>query len=100
MQLGLSAYKANSAKTDDEAKQAWQGIGMGSSAIAGSIAGAKTAAKGAGIEGAKDMNALKATVACIKNSPKAVSKSFKAFTSGEVWTDLGLRNAKGQIIQR
>ncbi len=89
--FGVSAYRAHNATTDEEAKQAWQGIGMGTSIFVGSVTGAKAAAKGAGIEGAEKMNSFKATWACIKNAPKAVGKSFKSFTSGEFLVNLGIK---------
>ncbi len=93
IQLGTSAYKAYTATTDDEAKQAWQGMGTGTSILVGSVAGAKAAAKGAAIEGAENMNHLQATAACIKNSPKALNNSFKSFTSGEFITNLGIQKS-------
>ena len=45
--LGKNAYKAATAKTDQEAEQAWQGMGTGATITAMSIAGVK--AKGAAV---------------------------------------------------
>ncbi len=91
VQFGVSAYKASSATTDEEACQAWQGIGSGTSAIVGSVLGAKSAAKAANIVGADDMNAIEATIACVKNSPKALQNSINSFTGGKVLSNLGLQ---------
>jgi|GEM_PF-2835035 len=90
-QFGKGAYNAYNAKTDEEARQAWQGIGAGTVSIGLSAAGAKTALKTAGIE-TKDMGAVKASIECVKQTPKMIGKSFKAFSSGEYLTNLGLKS--------
>lgn len=77
-----SGYNALTAKTDDEARKAWQGLGLGTTAVAGSIAGSKAALKGAGID-AKNMNVLSATVECFKSVPAQVGKTVSVFKSGE-----------------
>ena len=91
IQFGLSAYKAATAKTDDEAKNAWQGLGAGTTAVVGSVAGAKAAVKAGGIEGAENMNTFQATLACVKNAHKSFSNSLKTFTSGEAFANLGIK---------
>ena len=48
VQTGKGIYKAAKAKTDAEAELAWQEIGSGTTALVGSIAGAKGALKVAG----------------------------------------------------
>ncbi len=90
--IGLlkSGYSAMNAKTDDEARKAWQGIGLGSAATIGSIAGSKAALKSAGID-TNGINALKATVQCFKSVPVQVGKSVTAFTSGKAI--LNIKNA-------
>lgn len=87
VQLGVSAYKVKTAKTDEEARQAWQGMGAGTSSIVGSVAGSKAALKGAGVD-TKGMNALTATVECFKQVPNAASKSIGAFTSGQALVNI------------
>lgn len=77
-----SGYNALTAKTDDEARKAWQGLGLGTTVTAGSIAGSKAALKGAGID-TKNMNVLSATVECFKNAPAQIGKSVNIFKSGE-----------------
>lgn len=87
--IGLlkSGYGAINAKTDDEARKAWQGLGLSTTTVAGSMAGSKAALKGAGID-TKGMNFFKATVECFKNVPSQVGKSVTAFTSGEALTNV------------
>lgn len=87
IQLGSSVYKASTATTDEEAKQAWQGIGAGTSSIGMSVAGSKSALKGAGIN-TNGMNPLTATAECFKQVPSATSKSIGAFTSGQALTNI------------
>ena len=88
--VGYGAYKAATADTDAEAKQAWETMGNGTFALAASVAGAKpalNAASKAGVtsaQGAKNMNAFKATVQAFKSTPEALKMS-------------GL-NAKGNIL--
>ena len=93
IQLGSAVCKATAATTDDEARSAWQGIGAGTSALVGSVIGAKTAAKGAKIANAENMNPIEATIACIKNTPNSINKSLKSFTSGEFLVNLRLKKA-------
>ena len=88
--VGYGAYKAATADTDAEAKQAWETMGNGTFALAASVAGAKpalNAASKAGVtsaQGAKNMNAFKATVQAFKSTPEALKMS-------------GL-NAKGNVL--
>lgn len=87
--IGLlkSGYSAINAKTDDEARKAWQELGLSTTTVAGSIAGSKAALKGAGID-TKGMNFLKSTIECFKSTPSQVGKSAAAFASGEALTNI------------
>ncbi len=87
IQLGTSIYKTSKATTDDEARQAYQGIGAGTSAVGMSVLGSKAALKGAGVD-TKGMGFLRATVECFKQVPSSVSKSVGAFTSGQALTNI------------
>lgn len=78
---GYGAYKAATAETDAEAKQAWETIGNGAFAVTTSALGAKAslnAAANAGVtsaKGAGDMNAVEATLAAVKATPEALKVS-------------------------
>ena len=93
-QVVKGAVKAHNAKTDGEAKAAWEEIGGGTATVALSVAGAKAAAKSAaaagvkGFEGAQSMTALQATKACITNAGKSFSASVNTFKSGQAFTNL------------
>ncbi len=87
VQLGISIYKASKATTDEEAKNAWQGIGSGTSNIALSVTGAKASLKAAGVD-TSNMNCLKATVECFKQIPLSIKNSVNAFTSGQALTNI------------
>ena len=89
VQVGKGAYKAATAKTDAEAEAAWQEIGSGTTAIVGSVAGAKGALKSAGAavpEGNAVTSSLKATGECFKiagkGGMKAMSGMAHPFKSG------------------
>ncbi len=79
--IGVGAYKAVTAETDAEAKQAWETIGNGTFAVAASALSAKpslNAAAKAGVTSAqvgKDMNIAQATVQTFKTVPEAVKMS-------------------------
>ncbi|MBS4760376.1 MAG: hypothetical protein KHX03_06730 [Clostridium sp.] len=81
VQVGKGAYKAATAKTDAEAEQAWQEIGSGTTAVVGSIAGAKGALKSAGVavpKGNAITSSLKATGECFKIAGKGMTSGAKA----------------------
>lgn len=82
VQFGKSAYMASKAKTDAEAETAWQGMGAGTSAVAMSVAGAKSALKATGAD-TQGMSAIQATVQCIKQTPQGINGSINAFRSGQ-----------------
>ncbi len=92
IQIARSAYNAATAATDDEARQAWQGMGAGTTAVAGSVAGAKGALKASGVDTA-NMSALEATLQCFKSVPSSIGKSFNAFKTGAALTNI--KNAFG-----
>ena len=96
---GFQAVKgvvgAANAKTDAEAKAAWQSIGAGTGAIALSVAGAKSAAKAGGFY-EEGMSSLQATKACFTNVGKSASASLEAFTSGEAIANLKTAYAGGK----
>lgn len=77
VQLGVSAYKASTAKTDAEAEAAWKGLGAGTTAVGLSVAGAKGALRKTGIiSETTKMNPLQATVKCFKSVPGQIGKGF------------------------
>ncbi len=82
VQLGKGIYNAKNAKTDSQAKKAWESIGSGTFSIGTSVLGAKSSIKAAGIEVADDINMFSATIKCFKELPSSVSKSFKMFKNG------------------
>lgn len=96
VQLTKGTYKASTAKTDEEAKLAWEDIGAGTSGVTLSVVGAKasigSAAKsGVQISGnAEKMSALRATAECFK--PKTIISSSKRttqmLTNGEAKSNL------------
>ncbi|MBQ4114769.1 hypothetical protein IJD34_05140 [bacterium] len=79
--IGVGAYKAATADTDAEAKQAWETIGTGTFAVGASALGAKSAlnqANKAGVtsaQGAKDLSIGKALVQNFKSIPEALKVS-------------------------
>ena len=79
--IAFNGIKAASAKTDAEAKEAWEGVGTGLFATTTSVLGAKSAlqtgAKG-GVEsafGSKSMNPFEALVQCFKATPESIKVS-------------------------
>lgn len=79
--IGVGAYKAISADTDAEAKQAWETIGTGTFTVGASALTAKTALKQAHkagvetIEYADDMDSMTALVKSFKSVPEALKVS-------------------------
>lgn len=74
-QTGKGIYKAATAKTDAEAEAAWQEIGSGATAIAGSVAGAKGALRAAGApipKGNAVTSSLRAAKDCVKITGKGI----------------------------
>ena len=82
-QIGYGIYKASTAETDGEAKQAFETIGNGTFAVTASALSAKgalNAASKAGVSSAntaKDANIIESTVNCFKVAPKAIVQSAK-----------------------
>lgn len=89
VQIGYGAYKAATAETDAEAKQAFETIGNGTFALATSALGAKTAlraASNAGVSGVStDGNVLESLTGCFKATPEAL-KTCGANIKGNVLT--------------
>lgn len=81
IQVGKGIYKQVNAKTDNEAKQAWQDMGSGTFAIGVSAAGAKSSLKAAKVDGAKNMSTIKAIGKCLVDLPKNIKTSFKNISS-------------------
>lgn len=79
VQTGKGIYKAATAKTDAEAEKAWQDIGGGTTAIAGSIAGAKGALKTAG---KVDVSSYHGVTGALKSTGKCFSESGKILRNG------------------
>lgn len=80
-QTGKGVYKAVTAKTDAEAEAAWQEIGSGTTAVFGSVAGAKGALKAAGApipKGNAVTSSLHAAKDCVKIAGKGVFKGGRA----------------------
>ena len=79
--VGIGGYKAATAKTDAEAKQAWETLGNGVFALGASVVSAKSslnAASKGGVtsaQGAKDMSTTKAFLQTFKTLPEAVKMS-------------------------
>ena len=95
VQTGKGVYNAISAKTDAQAEAAWQQIGSGATAIAGSVAGAKGALKSSGAaipEGNAVTSSLKATRDCFKIAGEATLKGAKTlFTQSPIKTAASVR---------
>ncbi len=87
VQLGINAYKASQAKTDDEAKAAWQGMGTGAGIIGGSILGAKKSLQAAKIN-TDNTNAFKATIECFKSLGKNFKNSIDSIKSGQALNNI------------
>lgn len=85
-EVGKGAYKAATAKTDAEAEAAWQTIGSGATAVAGSVAGAKSALKTAKV----DVSSYKGLTGAIK----ATGQSFK-YAYNNTKAGLGYIKANG-----
>ncbi len=81
VQIGKGIYKQVNAKTDNEAKQAWQEMGTGTFTLGVSAAGAKSSLKAAKVDGAKDMSVLKAAGKCLIDLPKNIKASVKNISS-------------------
>lgn len=81
VQTGKGIYNAATATTDAEAEAAWQEIGSGTTALVGSVAGAKGALRAAGApipKGNMLTSSLKATWDCIKLAKNGVVDAGKA----------------------
>jgi len=77
IEFGKGIYNAKNAKTDGEAKDAWKGIGLGTTFMTTSVLGAKSALKAAKINTPSPnvSNPLSNLVQCFKKIPECISKS-------------------------
>ena len=81
VQIGKGIYRQANAKTDNEAKLAWQDMGSGTFTIGVSAAGAKSSLKAAKVDGAKNMSTIRAIGKCLVDLPKNIKTSFKNISS-------------------
>lgn len=94
VQTGKGIYKAATAKTDAEAEAAWQEIGSGTTALVGSVAGAKGALKAAGApvpKGNAITSSLRATKDCIKIAGSGAIKGGKALITHPMQSGRAIR---------
>lgn len=102
--IGVGAYKAATADTDAEAKQAWETIGTGTFTVGASLVGAKTSlnqANKAGVisaKSAKDMSAGKALVQNFKSIPESLKQSCLN-SKGNIHTWLSAIKGENVIYQ-
>ncbi|MCD7740471.1 MAG: hypothetical protein LUH11_03895, partial [Candidatus Gastranaerophilales bacterium] len=75
VQIGKGISKQVNAKTDDEAREAWQQIGSGTFTAGVSAAGAKAAIKAANGSEAGSISTLSAIAKCFKELPKNIINS-------------------------
>lgn len=113
-QIGYGTYKAVTAKTDAEAKQAFETIGNGTFAVATSALGAKAAltkASAAGVtsaENAGELNTVEAIGQCFKSTPEALKMSgtnikgnVLTWTTGNVQANSNaLRNGQVKLMSK
>ena len=76
VQVGKGIYRQLNAKTDNEARLAWQDMGSGTFTIGASAAGAKSSLKAAKVDGAKNMSTMKALGKCLVDLPKNIKTSI------------------------
>lgn len=83
-QIGKGIYKQAKAKTDDEAKNAWQDMGSGTFTVGVSALCAKSALKATGASNTKDLSLFKSIIECVKkSSPSNIVNAFKT-ASGKI----------------
>ncbi len=74
IQIGKGVYNQATAKTDAQARKAWQQIGSGTFTTGVSALAAKSSLKSAGVENAGKMSVFKAVVRCFKDIPSNIHK--------------------------
>ncbi len=105
-QIGYGIYKANTADTDGEAKQAFETIGNGTFSVAASVAAAKPALKAASnagvasANGAEDMNMINATANCFKSTPEAIVQSAKNVKGNVLTAATGTIHANSNALRK
>ncbi|MCD7779693.1 MAG: hypothetical protein LUH05_03355, partial [Candidatus Gastranaerophilales bacterium] len=75
VQVGKGISKQINAKTDEEARQAWQQMGSGTFTVGVSAAGAKASVKAANGAETGNMSTISAIVKCFKDAPKNIMNS-------------------------
>ncbi len=105
-QIGYGIYKAATAKTDGEAKQAFETIGNGTFAVTASALSAKgalNAASKAGVSSAntaKDANIIQSTVNCFKTVPNAITQSAKNIKGNFLTAATGTIHANSNALRK
>ncbi len=105
-QIGVGIYKASTAETDGEAKQAFETIGNGTFAVTASALSAKgalNAASKAGVSSAntaKDANIIQSTVNCFKVTPEAVLQSAKNIKGNFLTATTGTIQANSNALRK
>lgn len=101
VQIGKGIYKQATAKTDDQARQAWQNMGSGTFSLGSSALCAKTSLKVAGAENVKDMGTFSALIKCVKDAPKNIISGFKTIGSKlpKLSTILSFGDNEPKIVQ-
>ena len=100
IQLAKGIDKATSAKTDDEAREAWENIGAGSGIVAASVIGSKAALKAGGATEAElsNMGHIRATIKCVSDTPEALTNSISNIGTkfSGLFAGKGLKGIKGR----
>ena len=92
--VGEGAVDAYRAKTDKAAEEAWQGMGEGTFFGAGSLIGAKPAARKVGVN-TEEISSLAAAGECIKEIPNSLKGSFSALKDKAT---AGIESLKNKIL--
>ena len=87
LQLAKGSFKALTAKTDEQAKKAWEGIGSGTFALGTSAISAKTSLKASGLDDSANIKLHNAIIKCFKDIPQNISKSFKMIKNKTAFTN-------------
>lgn len=86
-QVGTGVYKLATAKTAQEAENAFFDLGGGTSAIGLSVLGARASLKGVGVDTSK-IGYLQATVRNFKEVPTSLSRTYSSFRTGSWKTNV------------
>ena len=103
--IAYGGYKASTAETDAEAKQAWETIGNGTFGLAASMAGAGAALKAganggvAACQGATTNNPVTNTLNCIKATPQALAQSAANIKGNFLTATTGILHANSNALR-